>query len=58
MIHWSWGVFVPVFITLVILIYRSKNDKHVGDYSFDLETPFWVIILIAFTLIWGGIFWW
>ena len=26
--------------------------------NFDIETPFWLIILIAFILIWGGIFWW
>jgi hypothetical protein len=57
MIHWSWLIFIGVVLFLLYKIRKSSNEGG-GDYSIDLETPFWLIILIAFILIWGGIFWW
>jgi hypothetical protein len=57
MIHWSWLIFIGVVLFLLYKIRKSSNESG-GDYSFDIETPFWSIILIAFILIWGGIFWW
>jgi len=33
-------------------------DEPIGDYAFNLLTPFLFMITIAFILIWGGIFWW
>jgi hypothetical protein len=57
MIHWSWLIFIGVVIFLLYKIHKSSNSGG-GDYSFDFETPLWSIVLIAFILIWGGIFWW
>jgi hypothetical protein len=57
MIHWSWLIFIGVVLFLSYKIRKSSNEGG-GDYSFDIETPFWSILLIAFILIWGGIFWW
>ena len=56
MIHWHWIVFSIVVILLLVGILRDKGGG--GSYSFDLETPLYIIFLIAFILIWGGIFWW
>ena len=55
MIHWTWILFTTVVIILLIAIFKDRGG---GDYSFDLITPFILIVLIAFILIWGGIFWW
>ena len=55
-LHWSWIVFAVVVLLLLIGIF--KEEKNSGDYSFNLMKPFFAIILIAFVLIWGGIFWW
>lgn len=57
MIHWTWIIFIGVIVAIIgRLWYNSKNTG--GDYSFDLESPLLIICLIAFILIWGGIFWW
>lgn len=58
MIHWSWLIFIGVVLFLLYKIRESSNESGGSYYSFDFETPFWSIILIAFILIWGGIFWW
>jgi hypothetical protein len=55
-IHWNWIVFIIVVGYLIRKILSNKGSG--GDYSFDFETSFWPIILIAYILIWGGIFWW
>lgn len=57
MIHWNLIVFIIVLGYLGNKVYKSSKDSG-GDYSFDFETPFWMIISIAYILIWGGIFWW
>jgi hypothetical protein len=57
MIHWSWVVFGIVAGFLVYKIWRENNYGG-GDYNFDLVTPLYVILLIIFILLWGGIFWW
>lgn len=55
MIHWHWIVFTVV----VILLLRGMGSGKVGgDYSFDIMPPFYLVLLIAFVLVWGGIFWW
>lgn len=54
MIHWNWIVFIIVVGYLINKIRLSRKES----YSIDFETPFWQIILIAYILIWGGIFWW
>jgi hypothetical protein len=56
-IHWSWLVFVPVVIFMIYKLIRSSRESG-GDYSFDFETPFWFVALVAYVLIWGGFFWW
>lgn len=56
-IHWSWIIFIGVIITIISRILYNTNSTY-GDYSFDLESPLLVIILIGFVLIWGGVFWW
>jgi hypothetical protein len=50
-----------IFTTIVILLLRKisvSSKESTGDYGIDIETPFYVILLIAFILIWGGFFWW
>jgi len=56
MIHWSWVIFIVVGGGLSYKAFLS--NKEVRGYGFDLETPLYIILLIAFILIWGGIFWW
>ena len=56
MIHWQWVVFSAVVILLLYGIFRDKDTG--GSYGFDLETPLCAILLIAYVLVWGGIFWW
>ena len=55
MIHYSWVIFSVIVVLLLIGIFKERRG---GDYSFDLYTPFYMILLIAFVLVWGGIFWW
>lgn len=50
-IHWSWLVFVPVVILLLICIAWDRGD-------FDLLGGLLFFVLVAYILIWGGIFWW
>lgn len=57
MIHWSWFIFVFVVFPIVKKLWKNMKENK-GDYSWDLESPFLVLILVAFVLIWGGIFWW
>jgi hypothetical protein len=56
-IHWNLIPFIIIVLLLLIKIRKSSGESK-GDYGFDIETPFYVILLIAFVLIWGGIFWW
>jgi hypothetical protein len=44
-------VFAAVVVLLLVAISRPRGH-------FDIITPFWIVILIAFVLIWGGFFWW
>ena len=57
MIHWTWVIFSLVIISLIGRLIYTSNESH-GDYAIDLESPLILILLIAFVLIWGGIFWW
>lgn len=50
-VHWSWLVFVPIVILLLIGIASNEG-------GLDLTGPFFFILLIIFISIWGGIFWW
>jgi len=50
-----------IFTTIVILLLRKisvSSKESTGDYGIDIETPIYIILLIAFILIWGGFFWW
>ncbi len=57
MIHWTWILFIGVIVAIIGRIWWNSKNTY-GDYSWDLESPLLVILLIAFVLIWGGIFWW
>ena len=57
MIHYTWLIFIGVIMAIILRIIYNQNNTH-GDYSWDLESPLLVILLIAFILIWGGNFWW
>lgn len=57
MIHWTWIVFTIITGVLLFLILKPRNSGGLWG-SFDLETPFWILILIVFLAVWGGIFWW
>lgn len=57
MIHWKWILFFGVILLIIGRIIYNTKTIH-GDYSWDLESPLLFIVLIAFVLIFGGIFWW
>ncbi len=51
-IHWSWLVFVPVVLLLLIGIVADFQ------HSFPIIGLILFIVLLAFIGIFGGIFWW
>jgi len=51
------AIFVVVVIFLISKIVKSIN-KPVGDWGVNLEPAVCIVILLIFTAIWGGIFWW
>lgn len=54
-IHWNLIVFIIVVLAIIArLWYLDKID----GYKFSIEPLLWIIALISFILIWGGIFWW
>lgn len=60
MIAWHVVLFILV---MAFLIYKLVTvEKGHGDYSFDLETPFWflltVVAAVVYFLVIGGIYWW
>ena len=57
MIHLTWIIFS---IIVVFLLYKILfGYKQTGGYiNIDFETPLWIIALLFFIGIWGGIFWW
>lgn len=57
MIHWKWILFFGVILLIIGRIIYNTKTIH-GDYNWDLESPLLFIVLIAFVLIFGGIFWW
>lgn len=52
-----WIVFSTIVILLGLKIKKCANE-HVPDYGINFEPLLYSILLIAFVLIWGGIFWW
>ena len=58
MISWHLSLFIVAVVFLIYKIWRSSNDSGGGDYSFDLETPFYYLVLIIIVVIYGGIVWW
>ena len=54
-LHWQWLVFIPVVLVLGYLVLRDDGSSGIGA---GLDKVLWLIALIAFVLIWGGIFWW
>ncbi len=61
-IHWSWILFSVILIAIIGRLWHKLNqhqqDYPQQDYRYDLEPLLLTIGLIAFLLIWGGIFWW
>ena len=57
-VHYSWFIFLPIVLVLFYLIAKGDDDSSNAYYSFDLITPFWILILILFIAFFGGIFWW
>ncbi len=57
MIHWTWILFFAVIIAGIARIWYNSSESG-GDYSWDLESPLIIVLLIAFVLVWGGVFWW
>lgn len=60
MIAWHLVLFILV---MAFLLYKAFTvEKGYGDYSFDLETPLWwlliIVTVIIYGLIIGGIYWW
>jgi len=58
MIHWSWVIFVIVVGGLSYKAYLSGSERSSGYLNIDLETPLYMLLIIVFILVWGGIFWW
>ena len=58
MIHWNWLIFIIVVGGLSYKAYLSGNKTSSSYLNFDLETPLYIIGIIVFILIWGGVFWW
>ena len=58
MIHWTWILFVIVILLFIYGIIKTGSNS--GDYDFVSGFVGIGLIfgLIAFILIWGGIFWW
>lgn len=59
-VHWSWLVFAPIIIVLLILTFYLRESNH-GNFTPDtsvLSNLFWGIVTVVFSLIWGGFFWW
>lgn len=57
MIHFTWVVFGVIILLFIIGMYISNKDTG-RDYAIDIISPILFILMIAFILIWGGIFWW
>lgn len=57
MIQYTNLIFTIIVFIIVVRIWYNGNQPR-RDYSFDLETPLLLLVLVAFILIWGGIFWW
>lgn len=51
----QWMIFIGILILLITRIFKRKET---GDYSMDLERNVWIIVTLAYILVWGGIFWW
>lgn len=66
MIHWSTVVYIIVMILLVIWWLKDFLDGNSGGGLWShgrrkesgIEGIIAIILIIVFTLIWGGIFWW
>jgi hypothetical protein len=60
----QWYNVVAIIVILILLYLSLKNNSDGGghgDYSFDMSwiiNAFWILILIIFVALWGGIFWW
>lgn len=52
MIHWTWIVFAAIVILIIVGMASMKDDR------FGIGGMLLLFLLIAFVLIWGGIFWW
>lgn len=50
--HWSTIVYAAVLITLLIIMFS------IGEGDFDLRPVFIFFLILLFTAVWGGIFWW
>lgn len=50
-------IFIPIAIVLLYLTIKPRKSYGWPDTS-GLANIFWGIVLITFTLVWGGIFWW
>lgn len=66
MIHWNIVIFVIVIIALGIWWLRDYLSENSGGTLFGAGVKYEsggegfiaFILIIVFTLIWGGIFWW
>lgn len=54
--HWAY---IPFLAVVGFLVYKiATTDKGRGDYSFDIATPFYILLLVIAIAIFGGIYWW
>jgi hypothetical protein len=57
MIQIKYVIFGLILGYLIIKIYKASKTPYISD-GMDLETLLWIIALIVFLILWGGIFWW
>lgn len=48
-----WLAFGIIVLFILYKIHRSADEDDMG-----LHSALWIIVLLAFIPIWGGIFWW
>lgn len=50
-------IFIVLIIFLLYMSFKSYGSGGTYDMSGFINI-FWIIVTIAFVLIWGGVFWW
>lgn len=60
MIHWSWIIYFSVIIPFLIFLVKHLFEEPFSDgkYRIGFEGWVYIFVMVIWTLIWGGFFWW